>query len=140
MGPAAGWSAAGQPPGSLCRWLAHAAEPVTDTSHGLDPPRTSLVRIELAPEVRHVHLYGSLPTGVIGAPEVLDELFRGDLAAGREEQGKDAMLGRGELDPPSCDEGPCRREVDGEVAGGDRPITARARHGPRHADDGRRSE
>jgi hypothetical protein len=84
-----------------------------------------------------MHLDGSLTAGVIRTPEVLDEFFARGLALDRREKSQDAMLGRGELDAPSCDEGTRRGEVDRQIAGGNDPVIARARHGPGHADDGR---
>src|SRR3954469_7516419 len=76
----------------------------------------TLVRIKLATEVRDVHLDGSLSAGVIRTPQVLDERLARYVAVGRGEQGGDPGLGGCELDPPSCDEGTRRREVDGEIA------------------------
>jgi hypothetical protein len=45
----------------------------------------SLVRIELAPGIRDMHVDGSLAAGVIRAPEMLDEFFARDLAVDRAE-------------------------------------------------------
>ena len=84
-----------------------------------------------------MHLDGSLAAGVMRAPDVLDEVFARHVAVDRGEQGQDAVLGRGQLDPPPCDEGARRGQVDREIVGRDDPVIARARHRSGHADDGR---